>query len=131
MKDLQKFYDEKGNLQAVLISAALWERVRNYLPEVDDEKKQVPREFPEPLNDWEQLKDYWDFQYPVCTDVVCDNCGNATSDWENDTPRKFKLRAANIGGQVGFECTSCGARVLKRHFKDHMAFECRPMLEND
>jgi len=80
----------------------------------------------EPLEDWELLKKHWDFKYELTSYVYCENCGNTSYDWESDDPRKFKLSAANLGGLVAFRCLSCGAKVIKRHFKDYIKVEVDP-----
>ena len=96
---------------------------RSYLPSTSPA---APEQLPEPLADWATLQEFWDFPYPVDTDVVCGQCGSSTSDWQRDEPRKFRLVACNLGGLVRFECQACKARIMKRHFKDKITAETRP-----
>ena len=125
---IMPIFAEDGDLYAVLLSKELWNLVeaavrsqgRSLLEKIEPEPV-------EPMEDWTCFKDYWDFRYPYNAEVHCDSCGSASSDWEKDSPRKFRLKTASMGGLVGFECLSCGSRVLKRHFKDKCVFECRPL----
>lgn len=131
---VQPLYDAQGKLLGVWLSPALWDMTKASLsPILDraldrlDPQRLAPA--PEPLKDWETLKQYWDFSYPLPVDVSCPNCGNATSDWQADEPRKFRLRSATLAGLVNFECQSCRARIIKKHFKRHVDVECRPYVE--
>ena len=118
-------YDKNGNLYAVMLSAEFWLKYRHRLePRILALLEEMePQEKPEPVHEWEELKKYWDFKYPVNTEVECGNCGAKTPDWEQDPARPFRLKGANIGGLVVFICKSCGAIVRKKHFKDHICFE--------
>lgn len=128
---INELYDKEGNLIGALLTAEAWTAVKDNVyealgvapskPTVDDR--------PEPVSDWEMLKEYWDYPYPVDTDVSCDNCGNATEDWAADEPRKFKLSSANLAGLVSFRCTKCQAKVTKKHFKDEIRTECSPFID--
>jgi hypothetical protein len=127
-------YDKDGNLYAIMLSAELWAKVEGTVRPVIDEALGVSQaskeaELPEPLADWEMLKSFWDFKYPVVTDVACSVCGSATADWTADEPRVFRLKAANLGGLVSFECRTCKARVIKRHFRDHVDVQVQPYQE--
>jgi hypothetical protein len=128
-------YDKDGALHTVMLSAELWAAIEDRVRPLIDEALGRPadasrtEELPEPLADWELLKSFWDFKYPVDTDVTCSVCGNATADWAADEPRKFRLRAANLGGLVNFECLHCKARVIKRHFRDHIDVQVQPHHE--
>ncbi len=134
--EFMELFDVKGNLFSVQISADLWTKVKvqvepllyealgtkpDSIPPVDDK--------PEPMNDFALLLEYWDFAYPPTYDVACELCGASTDDWRADEPRKFILKAANIGGLVNFQCQNCNARVIKRYFKKHASTECRPFIE--
>lgn len=119
-------YDSSGNLLGVFIPALLWEQLDNSLRQSLEPKVHAQKPLREPLGDWETLKKIWDFPYPVDTDVTCSVCGNSTDDWEQDSPRKFFLKAASIGGLVAFECNQCHARVRKNHFKDGIDTTCTP-----
>lgn len=118
-------YDGKGNLYSVMLSGEFWDRnrakldplIRRMLDEIE------PVERPEPLHQWEEFKQYWDFKYPYCADVQCNNCGAKSQDWLNDLQKPFALKSAQIGGLAVFRCNNCGATVRKKHFKDHMCFE--------
>ncbi|GFK95362.1 hypothetical protein NNJEOMEG_03224 [Fundidesulfovibrio magnetotacticus] len=133
-KHFQPLFDENRNLVGVLLSPELWMKGENRLsPVIDDLLAQLdpasaPLPAPEPMKDWELLAQYWDFQYPMPTDVACENCGSSTGDWKADEPRKFRLKSATLGGLVNFECQDCRARILKRHFKKHVDVECRPFV---
>lgn len=127
----KKLYDEKGNLHGVYISPELWGLVeKSVMPVIEKIFPQQKKARPEPIGDWNTLKDYWDFKYPVDTTVKCDICGSATENWETDNPRLFRLMACNLGGQVRFECLGCHARIMKRHFKSHIDVACSPCPED-
>jgi hypothetical protein len=91
--------------------------------------QQRPRS--EPISDWEELMAYWDFSYPIDYDVTCEHCGAHTDNWQKDSPRKFYLSAANLGGLVSFECQCCGSRIIKKHFEDTITTECNPCQRMD
>lgn len=125
---ITELFDKDGNLIGALLTAELWAEIKpslkNYLP------KQEPEEKPEPISDWKMLTDFWDFPYPVDTDVKCDLCGNQTDNWQEDEPRKFRLSVANLGGLVSFKCCNCKSRISKRHFKDEITSETTPFKDN-
>lgn len=127
-------YDKNKNLIGVWLSPELWAKTQNALSPVIDKALEeidpalVP-EVPERMQDWELLAQYWDFQYPLPTDVYCEHCGAKTEDWRKDEPRKFKLRAATIGGLANFECLGCRARVIKKHFKNKVDVQCQPYVD--
>ncbi len=129
-KFIQEVYDRDSKLLGVFVSKDLWEEVhRAILPVLEDHLAQEDRldqPVQEPLQDWEVLKKYWDFKYPVDMDVHCSLCGSETENWQEDSPRKFLLKAASLGGLVSFECCMCGARVTKKHFKDHINVTVQP-----
>lgn len=135
-KDIQGVYDHKGNLIGVIISPKLWQAIEDEVNPIIDKylgvsEEQVPaRNVEEPIADWENFLNFWDFRYPVEKKVICHHCGCETSDWTADSPRKFLLKAANIAGLVTFQCLQCKARVIKRHFKDHIEFEVIPYKED-
>ena len=87
-------------------------------------------EMPEPVAEWETLKEYRDYQYPVDTDVHCEACGNKTEDWTNDEPRLFRLTSANLAGLVSFKCMNCQAKVVKKHFDKEIKTECTPFHDS-
>jgi hypothetical protein len=127
---IQPLYNETGNLQGVFISAAIWTEHQNQLEAIlfsqqSPESRSHPVK-PEPIKDWEHFLSYWDFNYPVEKIVKCENCGSHTEDWTADDPKKFMLKAANLGGLVSFQCIECRHRVTKKHFKDHICYECKP-----
>lgn len=127
-------HDAQGEPFGVFISAALWAEVQaEVLPvlmaaagEPDQQPEAV---FPEPLGDWTDLATFWDLPYPLDRAVACGNCGAASSDWQADEPRLFRLKACNLGGLASFECQSCRARVTKRHFKDGVKVQTVPFAE--
>ncbi|MDQ7032145.1 MAG: hypothetical protein Q9M37_05455 [Desulfonauticus sp.] len=140
-KDIQGFYDQTGNLIGVFISAKLWEKVAEEIDPILEKalsQLKTPDVCPgqnfsqppvEPIEDWENFLKFWDFRYPVEKKVICKNCGLSTEDWTLDSPRKFILKAANLGGLVSFLCTRCQARVIKRHFKDKIQYEVQPFTD--
>lgn len=124
---INELYDKDGNLIGALLTAEAWNHVRTtVLAALGVEEKPEVQEVFEPLGDWETLKEYWDFSYPVDMDVACENCGNSTEDWSADEPRKFHLTSANLAGLVSFKCAGCQAKVQKKHFKDEIVTECTP-----
>lgn len=125
--NLTELFDKDGNLIGVLIAAEMWTQMKPHLK--DFLPKEAPAERPEPTGDWELLKEYWDFPYPVDTDVHCELCDNQTENWEKDEPRKFRLVSCNLGGLVSFKCTKCQARIIKKHFKDEITVECQPFID--
>lgn len=134
IKHFQPLFDEHRNLLGVLLSPDLWKKGEARLSPVIDallNELEPGREAvqPEPIKDWELLAQYWDFQYPLPTDVQCSLCGAQTDNWQADEPRKFRLKSANIGGLVNFQCQGCQARIIKKHFKKHVDVDCRPFSE--
>ncbi len=135
---LLELYDAAGKPRGLLVSPELWSMVRDRVyPQLekalfllDPSCRPQPEERPEPIADWESLLAYWDFTYPPSFEVRCAHCGQETADWSRDDPRKFRLRAANLGGLVTFQCQSCKALVLKKHFKKHVTVECQPFVES-
>ena len=144
-KPLQSLYNHDGELVGVLLSPELWDQVKDaILPHLDElpsastcgakrakspgqgPARPLQRILPEPMEDWQTLVDYWDFRYPVTAEAHCEHCGAATEDWTKDEPRKFTLKACNLGGLVALECNACEARITKRHFKDHITYDCKP-----
>lgn len=121
-------FDASGRRLGVFIPASLWEQLDDGLKNQLENPVIIPKAVKEPITDWETLKSIWDFPYPVDTDVHCQNCGNATQNWEVDSPRKFYLKAANLGGLVSFECCQCLARIRKNHFKDCIDVSCTPNI---
>jgi hypothetical protein len=130
-KEVQPLYNETGNLQGVFITATKWFECEKELESIlfsQQAEHSSPRSEPkaEPIKDWDSFLSYWDFNYPVEKIVKCDNCGAYTDDWTLDDPKKFRLKAANLGGMVSFLCLECQHRVTKKHFKDHICYECTP-----
>jgi hypothetical protein len=122
-------------LLGVFLSKEIWERVESQLAPLLEQtlatlqaegETEKEKPFQEPIQDWEMLKKHWDFKYPIDTDIHCELCGNATVDWQADEPRKFLLKAANLGGLVRFQCCRCQAYITKRHFKDSISVEAKP-----
>jgi hypothetical protein len=126
---VQTLYSSSGERVGIYIPAELWSEVESdVLPYLQAalEKLTKPPAKPEPLKDWDLLAVNWDFGYPLDMHVHCSQCGNTTLNWQQDEPRKFRLKAASLGGLVAFECCSCKARVTKRHFKDGVTMETSP-----
>ncbi len=125
MQDITYLYDAEGKLCAVQISPSLWRIVE--APTLKAAQRvAAPPERPEPLEDWEEFKQYWDFQYPFNAEVECKHCGARSENWTDDPERPFLLRNAHLGGLLVFRCTKCGAGVRKKHFKDHFVYEVSP-----
>lgn len=125
-KHFTPLYDQGGELLAVMLSAEFWSRYRHVLEARINAclEEMEPRVREEPLHEWETFKQYWDFKYPYCADVECRNCGASSADWINDPDKPFLLKSASFGGLAVFSCKACGATVRKKHFKDHICFEC-------
>lgn len=124
---INELFDKDGNLIGALLSAEAWTAVKNQVyTSLGLSEHIVEKEMPEPVADWETLKEYWDYPYPVDYDVACENCGNTTEDWSADEPRLFRLTSANLAGLVSFKCMKCRAKVVKRHFNDTVKSECTP-----
>ena len=127
-------YDENKTLCGVWLSPELWAKAQKALSPIIHKALEkidpasVP-ETPERGEDWELLAKYWDFAYPLPTDVCCAQCGAHTEDWRKDEPRVFKLRSATIGGLANFECLRCKARIVKKHFKNKVDVQCLPHVE--
>lgn len=119
-------FDAQGNPLGVFIPFAVWEQLDQHIRQALDAPNKQLQQIKEPIDDWEMLVSCWDFPYPVDTDVACQVCENQTQDWKQDSPRKFHLKAANLGGLVSFECCSCQARIRKNHFKDAIEVTCTP-----
>jgi len=124
MQDIVYLYDASGKLHGVQLSADLWERAKSHIFNLQASRPVM--EAPEPLDAWEEFKQYWDFAYPFCAKVECLHCGARCDDWEHDPARRFMLRTANLGGLLVFRCGTCDATIRKKHFKDHMVFEMTP-----
>ncbi|HMM39316.1 MAG TPA: hypothetical protein PKB11_11220 [Desulfovibrio sp.] len=124
---ITEMYDKSGELLGVQLSAEAWLKVRETVLAALGPRPEEER--PEPLADWELLKQYWDFPYPVDMDVACSECGAGTEDWSKDEPRKFRLTGANLGGLVAFRCQGCRAKVVKKHFKSHIKTEVTPFQD--
>ncbi len=124
---IQELYTAGGELYGVMISPELWSELSSVVVEhlTKTGKMAVRNELKEPMADWELLQEYWDFKYPPNAEVCCEVCGAKTDDWVHDSPRKFTLLAANLGGLARFCCCNCHAIVTKRHFKDCIKTECK------
>jgi hypothetical protein len=117
-------YDSEQRLQGVLVSPEFWELIKDRVcPLLPAAAPAAAPELPEPLADWETLGAYWDFTYPLSSEVACGQCGQHSADWQADEPRKFRLRTATLGGLVTFQCQQCKAKIIKRHFKDKVDTE--------
>jgi len=130
-RPIQTLYDENGKFIGLYISPGMWDRIEKEVApviqrELDKIEQQKDPAIKEPMDDWENLKKFWDFRYPVDYDVRCEHCGLSTDNWQEDEPRKFQLKAASLSGLVAFQCRGCGARIIKKHFKDTIVVETSP-----
>jgi hypothetical protein len=123
--DFQEIFDVNGQALGAILGPEVWAAVREEVLQRFSAPIAEPLH-PEPLDDWRSLVLHWDFRYPVDLDCSCPVCGNESTDWEHDSPRKFMLTAANMGGLVSFRCLSCQARIIKRHFYDTIKIEAVP-----
>lgn len=123
-EQITHLYSQSGEFLGVFVAAPVWKYVRGTIEPLLARKAHAEAEKAEPLEDWNALKEYWDFKYPVNTEVLCQTCSCCTDDWESDAPKKFKLKAANIGGLVRFECLHCHSIITKQHFKDQIKVFC-------
>jgi len=126
LPEVQELFDAQGQPLGALLGPEAWALVREAVLTKYAPADSAPPAIEEPLQDWRDLVQNWDFQYPVDHDVTCGECGNATNAWELDEPRKFLLTAANFGGLVTFRCQVCQAKIIKRHFKDTIKVETKP-----
>jgi len=125
--DIIHAFDAQGKPLGVFIPFAIWEQLAPSVKQALTPTALKSQQVKEPMADWEMLVSNWDFPYPVDLDVMCQNCDNQTPDWKMDSPRKFLLKAANLGGLVSFECCQCNARIRKNHFKDCIDVSCTPV----
>ena len=118
--------DADGNIVAVQISVALWERLR---PALEPERPPMPAteaEVAEPLESFADFLRFWDFRYPYDPAVRCPHCGQHVADWRTAPGHPFRLANANFGGLLVFHCKGCGATIRQKHFRDHVALESTP-----
>lgn len=127
---VRELFDKDGNLIGCLLTAEAWQSVGDKVKNLLGIREE-PAQAPEPLHEWETLKEYWDFNYEPDMHVHCECCGSSTPDWQQDEPRKFLLSSATLGGMVTFTCLECRAKVLKKHFKDEIVTECKPFQDKD
>ncbi|MCJ2165167.1 MULTISPECIES: hypothetical protein [unclassified Pseudodesulfovibrio] len=128
---INELFDKNGNLIGALLTAQAWTAVRDQvLKTLGVQEQPAEPTFSEPLSDWATLQEYWDFPYPVDTDVSCEHCGNNTQDWAQDEPRLFRLTSANLAGLVAFKCMNCQSKIVKKHFKDKISTECTPYRDS-
>lgn len=118
--------DAKGKPEGVFIEEEMWQHVCQHVLSVVEKLYPAEDAIVEPMADLQLLEKYWDLRYELPTEVACETCGAATADWKADDPRKFMLRAANMGGLLAFQCVSCKSRITKRHFKDKVTVTCAP-----
>ena len=127
MQDILYLVDDKGTIQSVQLSAALWKKVESLVtPFLASSSTDSPKELVQkqgPLNDFHTLLQFWDFSYPYTPSVSCPVCGAKTEDWIEDKEHKFILTNANLGGLLVFHCKQCGTTIRQKHFKDHIAYE--------
>ena len=116
--------DEDGNIVAVQIPVALWERIK---PAAVSENGASPEaEVAEPLEAFADFLRFWDFRYPYDPAVRCPHCGQHVKDWRTAPGHPFRLANANFGGLLVFHCKGCGATIRQKHFRDHVALESTP-----
>lgn len=127
---ITELFDSEGNLIGALLSAEAWSTLKPLLPAGLKPTQEKPAN-PEPIADWETLKSFWDFPYPVDMDVACGTCGTSTADWSQDEPRRFRLTAAGLSGLVTFQCQTCQSKIIKKHFKDEIVVETHPQQDKN
>lgn len=125
--EFQEIFDKSGNALGAILGPEAWAMVREAV--LNRYAPPKPLTAGEPLQDWLDLVQFWDFKYPVDHDVACPLCGNASENWQHDEPRRFVLTAANLGGLVAFRCLGCQAKIIKRHFKDEIVVDAKPFQE--
>jgi hypothetical protein len=118
--------DAQGRPQGVVLEEELWSQVCSHVLGVLGRLCPSEPVIAEPMADYALLEKYWDLRYELPTDVTCEVCGASTANWREDEPRKFTLRAANMGGLLALQCEVCKARITKRHFKDKVTVTCTP-----
>ena len=118
--------DEHGNIVAVQLPLALWERLKGALPGGSPEEQAAESAPAEPLDGFADFLRYWDFRYPYDPAVSCPHCGAHVADWRTAPGHPFHLANANLGGLLVFHCKGCGATIRQKHFRDHVALESTP-----
>lgn len=118
--------DERGNIVAVQLPLALWERLRPALAAEGEDTSDAGAPLPEPMDGFADFLRYWDFRYPYDPAVRCPHCGVHVEDWRTAPGHPFHLANANLGGLLVFHCRSCGATIRQKHFRDHVALESTP-----
>lgn len=129
-KHIHYLVDAQAQRAAVQISMPLWEVVEKYVLRAETNLRgagATPFDRAEPLAAFAEFKTLWDFRYPYEARVQCRACGTSTDDWEQDPAHPFHLTNTNFGGLLVFRCKACNATVRKKHFRDHVAFECTPV----
>lgn len=126
MEQIHYLTDERGNIVAVQIPLAMWERLKPRLQPRDGAERAEGSPAPEPLAAFEEFLRYWDFRYPYDPAVRCPQCGREVADWRSDPEHPFRLANANLGGLLVFHCQGCGATIRQKHFRDHVALESSP-----
>lgn len=129
--DIHYLTDTHGNIVAVQLPFALWERLKAYLPaeeaprgaHIADRASDEPHE---PMDAFADFLRYWDFRYPYDPAVACPHCGERVADWRTAPGHPFVLANANLGGLLVFHCNTCGATIRQKHFRDHVALESTP-----
>lgn len=118
--------DENGNIVAVQLPLALWEKLKPSLEAEHAEPSAPMAPAPEPLDAFADFLRYWDFRYSYDPAVRCPHCGREVTDWRTAPGHPFRLKNANFGGLLVFHCEGCGATIRQKHFRDHVALESSP-----
>ena len=118
--------DAHGNIVAVQVPYSLWERLKGALTPEAEAASATEADVPEPMDGFADFLRYWDFRYPYDPAVSCPHCGVRVADWRTAPGHPFRLANANLGGLLVFHCTSCGATIRQKHFRDHVALESTP-----
>lgn len=118
--------DEHGNIVAVQLSLALWERVKPAILTDTSAATTSDVSGSEPLEAFAEFLRYWDFRYSYEPAVHCPHCGSHVADWRTAPEHPFRLANANLGGLLVFHCKGCGATIRQKHFRDHVALESSP-----
>ena len=76
--EFQELFDAQGQPLGALLGPVAWVLVREAVLSRFAPVEAAAPEAGEPMQDWCDLVQNWDFKYPVDHDVACGECGNFT-----------------------------------------------------